>query len=265
MCGSMRSLTNQRLSVSDSGSRPQLKASGRRHGCLDVPSKFVDALVNNTPIERVFTCPISQRFRFAAPRDQDRIAVIVGLLNRCRPTNIARLVIPVVVDAIDRVFTARPRSHISQEVHEVVAPRRGHLDAAAAIVLPRRIVWITAALFCVMPSSIYGSAAHAVRLTTRPGLFSTETPAANDAAFTKHRPRSGHFPPAITSTQPNIFFVSVRDSDQATKPLTGDVDKRAAHFLNDNTHLSLCDESLIYAHPVYARPTAKARRGHTPD
>ena len=57
-------------------------------------------------------------------------AAIIVLFDPCSPATIPRLVIAVVVDAIDGVFRARPWPHIGQEVFEL-SPTLTHGDPAA--------------------------------------------------------------------------------------------------------------------------------------
>lgn len=57
------------------------------------------------------------------------------LLDLCRPPTVARLVVAVVVDAVDRCSRGA-LAHVGEEVLEALAPPLAHLDPAATVVPP---------------------------------------------------------------------------------------------------------------------------------
>lgn len=85
-------------------------------------------------------------------------APIVGLLLCCGPAAIAGLVIAVVVDAVDRVASARLPSHISEERRERTTPAGADLYPAPAPKRPILPVLILAAADDVRPTVVFGRA-----------------------------------------------------------------------------------------------------------
>jgi hypothetical protein len=83
-------------------------------------------------------------------------ATIPSLLRSCGPTHVAGLVVPVIVDAIERVRGRRTWTHVREEGLEGLSPRATHANPAGAVVaicsmrprvapllgaLPRSILW----------------------------------------------------------------------------------------------------------------------------
>lgn len=90
------------------------------------------------------------------------VAPVVPLLKRGSPADVARLVVPVVVDAIDRVLTGRTRTDVLKERLKRLAPFVTYTNTATAVVLVAGGVWIAAAVFHQRPDSVLSGACHAV-------------------------------------------------------------------------------------------------------
>lgn len=89
-----------------------------------------------TELRRFTTRPPSDGLTTAALGSHlERLARICGLLLARSPAHVARLVVAVVVDAIDCVVHRRPRSDVFIEREEVISPFLAHLNAATAVVL----------------------------------------------------------------------------------------------------------------------------------
>lgn len=71
--------------------------------------------------------------------------LVVGLLPWSRPSTIARFVVPVIVDAIER-FAGWAFPHVSEKSGEAFHPIRVHFNTAAAIVRKFRVVGISASI-----------------------------------------------------------------------------------------------------------------------
>lgn len=80
--------------------------------------------------------------------------LIHALLAPCRPSCVPRLVVAVIVRAVECEFPAWPRANVQKEQTEGSQPPLTHLNAAPAVVLPPRILWIGAALLNPDPNSI---------------------------------------------------------------------------------------------------------------
>src|ERR1700674_1542412 len=91
-----------------------------------------------------------------------------GLLFRGRPTAIAGLIVPIVVDAVDRMLI-RARPHVGKEAFKAgqatltAAPAGTDRDAATAVVGEMIAVPIGAASHHAAPRDIFRAAGHSVR------------------------------------------------------------------------------------------------------
>lgn len=79
-------------------------------------------------------------------------APIKCLLPPCRPSAICGLIVPVIVDSIDRL-SIRPVSHISKEIRESF-PAIAHRYPPATVVLERSVIRVMAALHHVVPREV---------------------------------------------------------------------------------------------------------------
>ncbi len=78
-----------------------------------------------------------------------------GLLLAGSPSAVSRLIVAVVVDALNRVIPRRSIAHVSEEGMEVDAPSLTHLNAAASITMETRYFGIVAALFHAAPCRVF--------------------------------------------------------------------------------------------------------------
>ena len=86
--------------------------------------------------------------------------VIISLNLGCSPSAISRLVVPVVVDAIDTQSFGL-RSHVGKEILKL-APSLADLDAAAAVTMPSFIFPSGASVSHGAPNSVLGSVPHSM-------------------------------------------------------------------------------------------------------
>lgn len=75
-------------------------------------------------------------------------------LPRC-PDAVLGSVVPVTLETLDRMYRARPRTHIGPKVREAVAPAVAHGDAATAVMAPSSIPWIAAAVSHQRPDVVF--------------------------------------------------------------------------------------------------------------
>ncbi len=80
---------------------------------------------------------------------------VVPLLKRCCPSNVRRLVMAVVVDAINRMRQRWTRPDVSQEYLERVVPCVDHGDASSAVVLELLRPRIAAPLLDIGPRGVF--------------------------------------------------------------------------------------------------------------
>lgn len=84
-----------------------------------------------------------------------RISTAVSrLLSARRPSHVARFVVSVVVDAVQRVKGRRLLANMREKAGEVIQPLGANTDSSAPIVLVMRAL-VIAALFHSVPSSIF--------------------------------------------------------------------------------------------------------------
>lgn len=113
--------------------------------------------------EALFSFPLGHAESFAVELEHHVRSMVVGLRTVVRPSAIARLVVPINVDAVDRV-PGRPRAHVFNEGLEAVQPPLAHANAAAAVVLVTGEIRIRAASLRHCPRGICGRTTLAVRL-----------------------------------------------------------------------------------------------------
>lgn len=106
--------------------------------------------------------PDGGRQLFAAKFEQAVIAGVAVLRTSIGPSAIARLIVSIDVDAIQRIAW-RASAHISQELNRVIAPGVAHLDAAASIVRVTAIGRRVASCFCALPRFVFAALRLAVR------------------------------------------------------------------------------------------------------
>lgn len=114
--------------------------------------------------------PLAQRVALAVVRQDAIRPLIVALLQLRRPAHVARFVVAVVIDAVERVAERWTRADIGVENFERIAPALAHADAASAVGLIGWIIRIVAALSHAAPCRVFGSgpaSTHARRLSVR--------------------------------------------------------------------------------------------------
>src|SRR5688500_17876080 len=80
-----------------------------------------------------------------------RVAV---LFQPRRPAHVARLVVAVVIDAIERVLRRRSRSDMGEEGGEARAPFVANANSATAVVLPEGTLLVFAAIDRLVPGAV---------------------------------------------------------------------------------------------------------------
>jgi len=82
-------------------------------------------------------------------------ARIATLLCLCRPTNVARRIVAVIVDALERVSRSRPRSYMSEEGSEIINPLGAHRNSPRSIIMKLRVLFVETSALCVSPGLIF--------------------------------------------------------------------------------------------------------------
>jgi hypothetical protein len=87
---------------------------------------------------------------------------VVVLFNACRPANVARLVVAVVVNAVKCQFGRWSRTNVGKERLETIAPTLADSDATTSVVSERWTVRVLAPLADTTPNVVLRSVAHSV-------------------------------------------------------------------------------------------------------
>lgn len=113
-----------------------------RQGILNRPSRTI----NTRPDSRGMNLRSAGEFNDRDTVERGHTIAIQHLLLTCRPTAILRRIPERVIDAINGMFRARRRTHISEERLERRAPARADGDAPAAVASIPAVLRIAAAL-----------------------------------------------------------------------------------------------------------------------
>lgn len=106
--------------------------------------------------------PLRQIVRLAVKCQAVIRALVVHLLDACRPAHIARFVMAVRIDAVNRMLARWTKTDVRQKRREVIAPFIADADAAPAVMPKAFVRWIIASLFHLAPRPVFGRLAHAV-------------------------------------------------------------------------------------------------------
>jgi hypothetical protein len=132
----------------------------RGQGFLYSPAE-AKALSNTLAGDADALRPFANSQRLSTACYQPRLPRVAELLFLRGPAAVARLVVAVVVDAIERVASGRPWAYVSEERHEIV-PLTADTDAATAVVVVLRVALVAAALFHAVPHYVLGGSGEAV-------------------------------------------------------------------------------------------------------
>ena len=104
-------------------------------------------------------------------------AIVLLNLARC-PTTVTRFVIPVIINAVNRVFRSWAPSHIFKEIEEGFIPPITESDTASAIVFEPRILRIGTPLAHSLPGVVLrlSTSAVGVKITSHLNFLSDAMP-----------------------------------------------------------------------------------------
>lgn len=170
-----------------------------------------------------------------------RIA-IVRLLCPCRPSDVARFVISILIGpTIQRVLLgwtqADRRNEVSAKINKGCAPTRPYGDTTAAISSVVRMIWVFAALNHPDPDHVFRRAVEAVFRVRQFVHFTLIAAARRGAAEFQTAVQDGCCPSAVAATQPSCAIVrspwAIRlNNFQAAESLPGEVFNLASHAPN---------------------------------
>ncbi len=99
--------------------------------------------------------PFGNSFRLSLKREPSNISLISHLIYSKCPADVARLIVAVVVDSIDRVCYRWSWPHIAEKTLKRLAPLWTHTYTSPAVICERFIVLIQTAIQHVSPCSIF--------------------------------------------------------------------------------------------------------------
>lgn len=99
--------------------------------------------------------PLGVGKSFAAMRQVIVLARVVGLLLLSGPSDVARLVVAVVIDAVKGMAGRRTSANVAEEGGETLSPFVVHTDAASAVVLEVARTRNVASRPCLLPDAVF--------------------------------------------------------------------------------------------------------------
>lgn len=154
---------------------------------------------------------------------------LVSTLNgRCRPPTIARLVVAIHVDAVDRVFRRGSRAHIRKERHERGVPRLANANPAASVMLPLCGVGVLAAISKIVPTDVLRrpatNASTVFERSASSVILEVQTSARTGVAPGQRVRVDRDSPAALTRAVPVVASRCSLNGDQPAEGLAGNVD-----------------------------------------
>lgn len=188
------------------------------------PEALMDGPIGQSQVSR----PRGQRLRDAPILNQAITPHVQHLDRLGRPAAIARLVMAVVIDAVNRVLGTGPRAHIAQECLERTSPCGSDADAAATVTGVVARLRVLAAFDDVPPRRKFWRDDPVDRVSVRPihdpDAFRAQAPAGLRMPAAQIAVLNQAFCPAVTATEPPSMAVRpwpalVADDDKA--PVAG--------------------------------------------
>lgn len=181
-------------------------------------------------------------------------ALVAVLLVPRRPSAVTRLVVPIVILAVDRVFGRRAEPHVGQEVLEGVQPPVADANAAATVVLERRVVGVGTTRLHFRPHLVLGRAPVVVATTTMleiplPHNIVLMASATESGSAAKVVAINGSACSAVATTQPEcsggLRVADVVQHQQPSESLPGQVlESRVSRLRMFGSHRLLLEEAL---------------------
>jgi len=136
-------------------------------------------IMNHPPkisgMDAIYPRYLAQRKPSPGPLEQYDPALVIGLLFSGSPTNVTRLVMPIVMDAIKRGIR-RCWANVVEESLKIVEPFFGHANATSAIVRILLVCGRIASTLRMLPRAIFARA-------SRTGMPMNSAPQRNQPAF----------------------------------------------------------------------------------
>jgi hypothetical protein len=132
------------------------------HQCeLHRPSS-AEATAHSLVLHSKLATPSSQRTNLTANFDCSRARSIVGLLFLRRPAAIFWAVVPIVIDAINRMFKRWARTHVAIEVFERISPTIANGYSTTPVSRKLAALRVVASLLHCSPNVVFSRFKHSV-------------------------------------------------------------------------------------------------------
>lgn len=139
------------------------------------PPKIVNPIGNSIAVNAETAAPVRNGVSLAINRDLSDSDLVVVLLNPRRPLAVARLVVAIAVDSLNRVLGRGPSAHVGNEIGKGIEPAVANVDSSASVA---RVRTQAATLTHGSPDSPFRRVYHAMLRMQRTGLVSLKASAA---------------------------------------------------------------------------------------
>ncbi len=141
---------------------PSAFSQGTRDGFVCREAVVVDALMKRAVFDSRDGAQLTDRQGLSVVLVGLRSARVLPLLQHRCPSAVLRLVVPVVVDAFNRVLRRGTWSHVGAESADIIQPFGAHDDASAAVMLKLWGLRVAAAFLDACPNLVFRCSAQSV-------------------------------------------------------------------------------------------------------
>lgn len=141
--------------------RPISIASGCSDHIIDLPARNIEGFA-----------PILNAEPNSINSNPDVSRCISALHQHGRPLTICRLIISIIIDAINRVSFGRPKLHISKKILETIQPAFTYLNSAPTIAMILRRIRIAASIFHLGPNTPFSRIALTMKIGSSQPVYS---------------------------------------------------------------------------------------------
>jgi len=199
--------------------------NGSHYGTEKVPSE-INSCIDDGRVNASLFRPLHNIHRNTIYRHIQIAAAIVGLCLSVSEANVPRLIVPVVVFAVDGQIRFIDVLDVFPEGREIV-PSFTDFDPAPTIIIVVRISFVFTSTNHAVPDVVYSRVAHSVSTVSCGGKITTEASATLAFAASEVGMINAGFRPAIAFTEPLPALTypgKFLDDQPATESLPGEID-----------------------------------------
>lgn len=227
----------------------------RRSKCQFNWPPFFYSTMSGSIVNIIKTAPLRHCFANAINFSIDIFSSIIMLFLNSRPTTIIRLIIPIVINPINRMFDRWFFSHIFKKLRERFTPTLAHFYATTTIVFPTVTVLILSPIYDMVPSVIERVAIVALGISMFSMCFSNHIGFVATAGFCYSKCKIGclyyFLVTAITNTNPScassLCVLLSGNDDKASITLPFNIDKIVSLIVSQATAGFCMAASKIYS------------------